>query len=152
MAGQKSMGTKLYRNTGTSESPTWTQVAHLTSIGEIGAETDEIDVTDLDSPNGFKEFIAGAKDAGSVDIAGNVVAGSNGDAQVSALYSLYSEGKVVEWKVVFPSELTNKPTWEFDAYLASFKEGESTTDSLRTISGSLRVSGLPVFTAGSASA
>lgn len=148
MAGQKSMGTKLYRNTGTSAVPVWAQVAHLTSIGEIGAETDEIDVTDLDSPNGFKEFIAGAKDAGTVDISGNVVAGSVGDDAVADLYSLYSAGDVVEWKVEFPSKSATKPTWEFDAYVSSFKEGESTTDSLRTFSGSLRVSGLPVFTKG----
>lgn len=144
MAGVRSMGTKLFQNTGTSGSPTWSQIAHLTSIGEIGLETDEIDVTDLDSPNGFKEFIAGTKDAGSVDIAGNVV----GDNNVASLYSLANSGAVKEFKVEFPTlEGQDEPaTWEFDAYLASFKEGESTTDSLRTFTGSLRVSGAPTFT------
>jgi len=138
------MGTKLFQNTGTSESPTWTAIAHLTSIGEIGLETDEIDVTDLDSPNNFKEFIAGTKDAGSIDIAGNVV----GDANVATLYALANAGTVEGFKVEFPT-LTGQDTpatWEFDSYLASFKEGESSTDSLRTFTGSLRVSGAPTFT------
>jgi len=138
MAGIKSMGTALAHNTGTTETPVWATIANLSSIGEIGVETGEIDVTTLDSPSGFKEFISGTKDAGSCDIAGNVVT----DADVVALYALANSGDTKEWKITFPSGAT----WEFDAYVAKFKEKESTTDSLRGFSSSLRISGVPTYT------
>ena len=73
MAGIKAIGSKLSVNTGNSGSPTWTQIANLTSIGEIGLESDEIDVTTLDSTGDFKEFIGGAKDGGTIDLEGNIV-------------------------------------------------------------------------------
>ena len=72
MAGYKAIGSKLSVDTSATSTPTWTQIANLTSIGEIGLESDEIDVTTLDSTGDFKEFIGGAKDGGSIDLEGNI--------------------------------------------------------------------------------
>ena len=67
MAATKSLGTTL---TQTSDGDTL--IADLTSIGEIGVTSDEIDVTTLDSSSGYKEFIAGFKDSGEVALKGFV--------------------------------------------------------------------------------
>lgn len=113
-------------------------IAHLTSIGEIGIESEEIDVTDLDSAGDFKEYIAGTKDAGEVSIAGNIVDESN----VEKLMALANSRAVESWVVTYPSGAT----WEFDAFVKSFKDGEKNVDGLATFTASLRITGAPVYT------
>ena len=66
MAGLPAMATKLIMVKSGSEASDL-DIAHLKSIGDQSTEADEIDVTTLDSPNRAKEFIQGAKDAGTMD-------------------------------------------------------------------------------------
>ena len=73
---KRTMGTTLTKKKANDEQ-TDLKIANLTSIGEIGVESEEIDATDLDSPNNYKEFIAGSKDAGEVSLAGNIKDESN---------------------------------------------------------------------------
>jgi len=114
------------------------RIANLTSIGEIGVESEEIDTTDLDSPNNYKEFIAGSKDAGEVSLAGNIKDESN----VEKMLALAESQSVEEWTVAYPSGAK----WVFNAFVKSFKDGEKTTDGLATFTATLRISGKPVYT------
>ena len=147
MAGIKAIGSKLSVNTGTSQNPTWTQIANLTTIGEIGLESDEIDVTTLDSADDFKEYIGGAKDGGTIDLEGNIVT----DAGLTQLYTLANSRDVKEFKVEYPLKTgeTTAASWTITGYIASCKDGEKTVDGLLTFSAGIRVSGAPTFTAGS---
>lgn len=146
MAGIKAIGSKLSVNTGTTSQPTWTQIANLTTIGEIGLESDEIDVTTLDSSDDFKEYIGGAKDGGTIDLGGNIVT----DAGLSQLYTLANSRAVKEFKIEYPlkGEETTAAYWTVTGYIASCKDGEKTVDGLLTFSSGIRVSGAPEFTAG----
>ena len=72
----RTMGTTLTKKKANDEQEDL-RIANLTSIGEIGVESEEIDATDLDSPDNYKEFIAGSKDAGEVSLAGNIKEESN---------------------------------------------------------------------------
>lgn len=114
------------------------RIANLTSIGEIGVESDEIDATDHDSPDDYKEFIAGFKDAGEVAIAGNIKDESN----VEKMLALAESRSIEKWIVKYPSGAK----WEFRAFVKSFKDGEKTTDGLATFTASLRISGKPTYT------
>lgn len=114
------------------------KIANLTSIGEIGVESEEIDATDLDSPDNYKEFIAGSKDAGEVSIAGNIKDESN----VEKMLALAESQSIENWTVTYPSGAK----WVFNAFVKSFKDGEKTTDGLATFTASLRISGKPVYT------
>lgn len=114
------------------------KIANLTSIGEIGVESEEIDTTDLDSPDNYKEFIAGSKDAGEVSIAGNIKDESN----VEKMLALAESQSIEAWTVTYPSGAK----WVFNAFVKSFKDGEKTTDGLATFTASLRISGKPVYT------
>ena len=114
------------------------KLANLTSIGEIGVESEEIDSTDLDSPDNYKEFIAGSKDAGEVSIAGNIKDESN----VEKMLALAESQTIEEFVVTYPSGAK----WTFKAFVKSFKDGEKTTDGLATFTASLRISGRPVYT------
>jgi len=138
----KSLGTTLTKTKSGSEA-TDLIIDGLTSIGEVGVESDEIDVTTLSSTGGFKEFIAGFKDAGEVSLAGYI----SNESQVDALLDLASSQSVEKWTITTP----NGATWQFDAFVKSFKESEATIDGVRGFSASLRISGEPVYTEASTS-
>lgn len=138
MSATRTMGTTLTKTMSGAEVADLV-IANLTSIGEIGLESDEIDTTDLDSPNDFKEFIAGAKDAGEVSLAGNIKT----ESIVEAMLALANSRSVEEWTVKYPSGAT----WVFNAFVKSFKDGEKTVEGLATFSATLRVTGAPVYTA-----
>ncbi len=133
----RTMGTTLTKTKSGSE-PDDLKIANLTSIGEIGVESEEIDATDLDSPNNYKEFIAGSKDAGEVALAGNI----KDEANVEKMLALAESQSVEEWTVAYPSGAK----WVFKAFVKSFKDGEKTTDGLATFTATLRISGKPVYT------
>ncbi len=131
------MGTALKMTKTGSESADLV-IAHISSIGEQATETEEIDVTTLDSPNGAKEYIQGAKDAGSLDVTANIMK----DGQVAKLKGVFDAGTVREWTITYP----NGSTLVFNAYIASLTFGEATPDGLMTSSFSLRLSGEPTYT------
>ena len=118
------------------------KIAHLTSIGEIGIESEEIDVTDLDSPEDFKEYIAGTKDAGEVSFAGNI----HDETMIEKMMSLANSRSVESWKVEYPSGAT----WAFKGFVKSFKDGEKTPDGIASFSATIRISGAPVYKPASA--
>jgi len=139
MNGQatRTMGTTLKKLKSGDETADLT-VANLTSIGEIGVESEEIDATDLDSPNNYKEFIAGSKDAGEVSLAGNI----KNEANVEKMLALAESQSLEDWEVAYPSGAK----WSFKAFVKSFKDGEKTVDGLATFSATLRISGKPTYT------
>lgn len=139
----KTLGTTLTKTASGSEGSD-TVIGNLTSIGEIGIESDEIDVTTLDSTGGYKEFIAGFKDAGEVSIAGII----NSESAFSAMVTLAGSQTVEEWTIETPSG----STWVFDAFVKMFKEGESTVEGVRGFTGSLRISGEPTYSGAGVSA
>ena len=144
MNGQatRTMGTTLKKKKSGSEASD-TTIANLTSIGEIGVESEEIDATDLDSPNNYKEFIAGSKDAGEVPIGGNI----KNEANVEKMLALAESQSLEDWVVTYPSGAK----WEFKAFVKSFKDGEKTVDGLATFTATLRISGKPTYTPATAS-
>jgi len=144
MNGQatRTMGTTLKKIKSGTEA-TDTTIANLTSIGEIGVESEEIDATDLDSPNNYKEFIAGSKDAGEVSLAGNI----KNETNVEKMLALAESQSLEDWEVAYPSGAK----WTFKAFVKSFKDGEKTVDGLATFSATLRISGKPTYTKASGS-
>jgi predicted secreted protein len=143
MAAAKSLGTTLTKTMSGSEMEDLV-IADLTSIGEIGIESDEIDVTTLDSTGGYKEFIAGFKDAGEVSLEGII----KSETALASMITLADSQSVEEWTIETPSG----STWVFDGFVKTFKESESSVDGVRGFSGSVRISGQPVYTAAGASA
>jgi len=139
MGATRSIGTKLYKlpNADLGETETL-RIANLTSIGAIGLESDEIDITDLDSPEDYKEYIAGAKDPTTVDIEGNF----KDESAMQKLMNLSNTRTVESWRVDYPSGAS----WSFSAYVKSFTDGDKTTDGLITFTSGLRITGKPTFT------
>jgi len=139
MGATRSIGTKLYKlpNADLDETETL-RIANLTSIGAIGLESDEIDITDLDSPEDYKEYIAGAKDPTTVEMEGNF----KDESAMQKLMNLSNTRTVEAWRVDYPSGAS----WSFNAYIKSFTDGDKTTDGLITFTSGLRITGKPTFT------
>lgn len=133
----RTMGTTLTKAKSGDE-PDDLKIANLTSIGEIGVESEEIDTTDLDSPDNYKEFIAGSKDAGELSLAGNIKDESN----VEKMLALAESQSIEKWTITYPSGAK----WVFNAFVKSFKDGEKNTEGVATFTASLRISGKPVYT------
>jgi hypothetical protein len=134
MPAEKTLGTILRKTSGVAA-----VVADLTSIGEIGVESSEIDVTTLDSDNNYKEFIAGFKDAGEVSLAGLQKSESNMEDMLAL-----AEGQTLEtWEIEFASGAK----WFFTGFVKMWKQAESTVEGVRGFSGSIRISGKPVYAA-----
>lgn len=132
MSAERSIGTSLTKTSGTPAT-----IADLTSIGEIGIENSEIDVTTLDSANNYKEFIAGFKDAGEVSLAGFV----KSEANMEDMLALAETQTTETWEIEFPSGAK----WFFSGFVKTWKEGESTVEGVRNFTGSIRISGKPVY-------
>lgn len=137
MGATRTIGSVLKKIKSGSESADLT-IGHLTSIGEIGIESEEIDVTDLDSTGDFKEYIAGTKDAGEVSIAGNI----HDETIIEKMMALANSRSVEEWEVDYPSGAK----WEFSGFVKSFKDGEKTADGIASFSATIRISGAPEYT------
>lgn len=132
MSAERSIGTTLSKTSGTPA-----DIADLTSIGEIGIENSEIDVTTLDSADNYKEYIAGFKDAGEVSLAGFV----KSEANMEDMLALAEAQTVESWEIEFPSGAK----WFLTGFVKIWKEAESTVEGVRGFTGSIRITGKPVY-------
>lgn len=137
---KRALGTKL--KIGKSVPVT---VAGLTSIGGLELSADTIDVTTLDSDGGYREFIAGFKDAGEVALEG-YLAPEEGKGQID-LYALFESGETEDFVIEFPVGVGAK--WEFKGIVTGFSTGADLEDPL-SFSGTIKVSGKPILNTTSA--
>ena len=134
---KRALGTKLRIG-----STTPVTVARLSSIGGLELSADTIDVTTLESDGGYREFIAGFKDAGEVAVDGYFVP-ETGKGQ-KELYDLYETGDEEDFIIQFPN---NMAKWEFKGIVVGFSTSADLEDPL-AFSSSIKVSGKPTLTVG----
>lgn len=133
----KGMGTKF--NIGKdSEKKT---VAELTEIGGMDLSADTIEVTTLDSQDGYREFIQGLKDAGEVSVSG-FFNPTTGKGQ-KELYDLYESGVLTDFEVEFPESLGAK--WQFKGIVTGISTSAPMDDNI-PFDSSIKVSGKPTLT------
>ena len=135
---KRALGTILQIGTGTPVT-----VAGLTSIGGLELSADTIDVTTLDSDGGYREFIAGFKDAGEVSLEGYLKL----DEGQQALYDLFESGETEDFTILFPN---NMGSWQFKGVVTGFSTSADLEDPL-SFSATIQVSGKPTLTIGAGS-
>lgn len=118
-------------------------VAGLTSIGGLELSADTIDVTTLDSDGGYREYIAGFKDAGEVSMEGYLEL----DEGQQALYDLFESGETEDFTILFPN---NMGSWQFKGVVTGFSTSADLEDPL-SFSATIQVSGKPTLTIGAGS-
>lgn len=125
---KRALGTKILINSNV--------IAGLTSISGLDLSADTLDVTTLDSEDGYREFIGGFKDAGEVSISGYFEPG-DADGQ-AALYDAFEAGEVASFSIIFPQGAA----WTFNGIVTGFSTGAELED-LVSFEGTIKVSGKP---------
>lgn len=131
---QKALGTSLKIDS--------TEVGKLTSIGGVEISADTIDVTTLDSADGYREYIPGLIDGGEVSAEGYLDGAGTSEATLAG--KVGSEATTCE--IAFPKGAK----WSFSAIVTGFSTSAELED-LVGFSVTLKVSGKPTFTAGTGS-
>jgi predicted secreted protein len=134
-------GTLLERRT--AESPeTWQLIAERVNLGGPSMSRDAPDVTHMDSPGGWREFIPGLKDGGEVTVEGNFVPDDPTHNAETGLLNEFASDVRGHWRITFP--LTGSPpvTWEFDAIMTGFELDMPVDDKL-AFTATLKISGQP---------
>jgi predicted secreted protein len=97
-AAVKGIGTTF--GVGDAASPeVFTTIAEILTISGPNISAEEIEVTNLDSPNEFKEYISGLKDGGTIDIEVNWIK----DAGQVSLRDDIVAGTKRNYELVFPT-------------------------------------------------
>lgn len=130
---QRSLGTKLLIG------DPGIAVGHLTSISSPSMSQETIDVTTLDSPGEYREFLASFKDGGEVTASGYFVPDDPGQA---AVYAAFENGTNEVFEIQFPAAMG--ASWEFEGVVTAF---QTTADLEEAISFeiTIKVSGKPVL-------
>lgn len=118
----------------------FTKVNGVVTVTPPQVTADEIEVTDHDS-NGWKEFIAGLKDGGSMPLTINFK--DSNKTSVEKFLELAETGQTLHWKIVVPT--TPKLTVLVKGFVKSFNLNELVSGSAVTFSGEIRNSGQPTF-------
>lgn len=113
---------------------TQTTVGRLTAIGEVKPDSEEIDVTTLDSAGGYREYAQGYRDAGALTVEGFHDRGDAGQAAIRAAYDAGSAGGVA---IIFPDGAQAT----FSAYVKSYSLGAAKVDGAVGFSATFRITG-----------
>lgn len=127
---RKTHGTKLKRGE--------EYVAKLLNIDPPEMSRDDIDVTDHDSPDSFREWIPGLKDGGEVPIEGHLI--PTNETQKGLLAALDVD-EPEAWTIEFPT--VPKLYVVFSGYVHNYKVGSAPVDGVMTFSCTIKVTGKP---------
>ena len=106
-------------------------VGTLSSISEISCESELIDVTTLDSPDGCRQFMQGVKSAGDIKLSGFHVKNEEGQATLRAAFD---SGVAGVCRIAFPDGVTAT----FTALVKAHALGAAQVDSAIQFSCTLR--------------
>lgn len=130
MGAVKTMGTTLVKKKSGSEAEDLV-IADISVLGEFGIESEEIDVTTLDSPDGYRETIGSLKDAGEITFEGIIKSADNMEALIDLAESQSKE----EWVITFP----DYSSATFNAWVKMFKDTGAEVEGVRGFTGTLRL-------------
>ena len=137
MAKTKALGTTLsFAPPGGQK----TAIGRLSSIGEINPDSEELDVTTLDSAGGYREYLQGFKDSGELEVSGFHDAGDAGQA---ALRAAFASGAVGAAEIAFP----DGTKVGFSGYVKAHTIGAAEVDGAVGFGAVFRISGPVTVTA-----
>lgn len=131
-AGVLGYGTTV--RVGRGATPTWTKLALVGDIELPVDETDEVEVTHMESPGRRRQYIAGLIDSGEMTVPMNLVPGSATDL---LLQSIRDSGEQVLVEVTLPS--ADPET--YSGYLSGYSRSAPVQDKM-TAEATFRLSGV----------
>lgn len=136
-------GTILKRRIATSPL-SYQEIAEIHQITGPTLKRDVPDVTHMQSPNGYKEFLAGLKEGGDITIEGNFVPDDPTQRASTGLLGEFSSDVRGHWILVFADTGSPDVQWEFDAVMTGF-DLSMPVDNKMTFTAVLKISGEPTL-------
>lgn len=136
MASQALMGIGIHYmiDDGTNPTtPVFEEIAEVFDVTPPNQQTEEIEVTHYGSTGGYREFIAGLKDGGEIDMQLNWIPGNATDV---FLRDLHASGDRRIHKIGFP----NSAEMKFEGWVKGFERGTPLDDRM-TATVTIRVTG-----------
>ena len=109
------------------------QFAQITNLSLPNQDADEVDLTSFDSADGFREFVQGLKDPGSVDVEAWFT-----KAFADEMQDDFNEGNINTYVIEFP----NEEGVEFEAFVQSIG-GEVPMEDGLSMEVTLKLTGKP---------
>jgi predicted secreted protein len=133
------VGTKFRRWSGAA----WVNIAEVNSISGPGMTRETIDVTSLDSTGGYREFIGGFKDGGTVQLTMNFIR-----ASLDTMKTDFESDDQQNYEIVLPD--AESTTLEFQGLVTELPL-EIPPDDKITMTVSIKISGEVTVNSGSGS-
>ena len=118
----------------------WVPLAEISSISGPSMTRDFIDVTSLDSTGGYREFIAGFRDGGTVNLTMNFTAES-----YYLMKADFEDDEVKQYEIVLPDD--DNTSFEFEGLVTELPL-EVPADDKVTANVTIKVAGKVVVNAG----
>lgn len=131
------VGTKFKRGNGASNEQ-FTAIAEVNSIGGPNLSREMIDVTSLDSSDGYREFIPAFRDGGEVTLEMNFTR----DSFDELLVDFQSDDRV-SYQIIWAD--TNETQFDFAAYVTGL-DINTTTDDKVTATATFKITGAVTLT------
>lgn len=122
-----------------SSPATYVTIGKINSLSGPGIARDAVEVTHMQSPNGYREFIPGLKDGGEVTAEINFLPA---DAGLTTLLAQLDDSQLSACKITLPT--TPAYEWSFDAIVTGLPV-EIPMDDKMTMEVTLKVSGKPTL-------
>lgn len=121
--GILSKGIKLSYNSGTVQTPVWTELTDLQEIPDLGAAAEQVEVTTL--ADSSKRYIAGLKDYGELAFV-FLYDNSSATSNYRVIKGLEDAGAVKEFKLEFPDDTA----FAFDGFVSTTIAGAGVSAAL----------------------
>ncbi|HEV2378718.1 MAG TPA: phage tail tube protein [Terriglobia bacterium] len=115
-------------------------VEECTSITGPTQKGKAIDVTNMDSPSGFAEYVMGIIDGGTVQVDGNFTYATNQQGVLSDFQSKVNQ----QWKIALPGTQPGAGYWLFNGYIVDYAQDFKVADRI-TYKFSVQITGVPTF-------
>jgi predicted secreted protein len=119
-------------------------IAELTSISGPTETMGPIDVTSHDSPDTYREFVAGLRDGGDISFEGNFIKG-DATGQI-AMHTDFQAGSKKAWIIKLPDWAAGVPQISGNGYVTAFSISYPYEDKI-SFSATIKVTGKPVLAA-----
>jgi predicted secreted protein len=132
-------GTQLQRS---PDGSSYVTISEVLKIQRSGSKLDAVDVTNMDSPSNFREFLATLNDSGEITFECNFIPGSSVQA---LLDSDFNNQVLSPWKIELPGAAGH---FTFSAWVTS-DDFDLPVDKQATKSVKLKITGPVTYVAGS---
>jgi len=120
----------------------FTAIAELTNISGPGLTLDAVEATHTESPNAYREYIAGLLDGGEISLEVNFLPGNATHAIATGILGDHQNRTMRNFQVVWPDG--SSTTWSFAA-LVTKAEPTAPLDNRMTMALTLKISGKPTL-------